>query len=83
MSEPLFETSLMGSKVKVFNTHIAYKETLRGEVSIPLDQIASVELARFLGQITIETTGGKKIKIPVNMKDKENLRDAIYSAKSK
>jgi hypothetical protein len=83
--EPIFQTSIMGFKVSLFPQFIKYKQLLFGpETTIALDQIASIESGMAgMQQIIIETTGGKKIKMPVKLKDKQNLIDAIYNVKAK
>lgn len=75
---PLFETNYMGFWIKVFPTRVDFKSGV-GTQSIPLSQIASIQLG-MLGymQIILETTGGKKYKIPC-MKKKE-VKEAIYKA---
>lgn len=84
MSEPVFETSYLGTRVKVFLTHVSYKILIGGEKTIPLKQIASVELGMSLfAQVIIETSGGKRYKIPVALGQKDKLRDAIYDVMNK
>lgn len=81
--EPLFQTSLMGFRVFVYPDRVAYRKMWSGEQSVPLSQIASVTVAMMgVQQVTIETTGGKKIKMPVALSDKDKLRDAIFAAQS-
>lgn len=41
--EPLFETSYLGFRVKVFSTRVEYKQLIETK-TIPINQIASVEL---------------------------------------
>lgn len=78
MSKPVFESKMMGCKVKVFPNRVSYT-VLFTEKSIPINQIASIDLGVPLyGQISIETTGGVSHKINVKPGQKEALRDAIY-----
>ncbi|MCP6718750.1 MAG: hypothetical protein KJI71_00780 [Patescibacteria group bacterium] len=79
--KPLFETSQTGSRISVYPDYVAYKLILSGEKTIAINHIVSVETSRFLGQVTIETTAGKRIKIPVKANDQNKLRDAIYQSK--
>lgn len=82
---PIFETSLLGFKVSVFENHISYKKLfgIGGETSIPINQISSIDIGLpGLQQISIETTGGKKINIPVSLKSKNKLIDAIHKVQS-
>ncbi len=76
--QPLYEASVMGSRARVYKNRIELKRLGENE-SIPLNQIASVQLGT-MGQRTviIETTGGKKYTTAV--KDKKALRQAIISA---
>ena len=71
----------MGFKTTVYENRVSYKFLLGGETSIPIKQIASVELGMpLLQQVIIETAGGKKHKLVVKIGgDKEKLRDVIYS----
>ena len=82
--EPLFQTSILGFKVSLFPQYLKYKKALFGpEITIPLEQIASVESGMSgVQQVTIETAGGKKEKMVVKLKDKQALTDAIYEAKN-
>ncbi|MFH1444168.1 MAG: hypothetical protein ABIG34_02145 [Candidatus Peregrinibacteria bacterium] len=81
--EPLFQTSLMGFSVTVYPDRVTYRKMWAGEQSVPLSQIASVTVAMMgVQRVTIETTGGKKIKMPVALSDKDKLRDAIFAAQS-
>ncbi len=78
MAEPIFSTSYLGTKTKVFPTHVSYKLFFT-EKTIPIQRIASIELGMpMYAQVIIETSGGEKHKIPVRLGDKEKLRDAIY-----
>jgi len=80
--EPIFKTSYLGSTVKVYPTHVEWGFLFKKQ-SVPINQIASVELGIPLyAQVVIETTGGKKLKIPVGIGEKNKLKDAIYSAQS-
>lgn len=80
--KPIYESNLLGNSVKVFVDRVEYG-ILFNKHSIPVSQIASVYLGMTTGiflepSVVIETTGGKKIKIPT-FKRKE-LQDAIYKA---
>lgn len=78
--EPLFETSYLGSWVKVYPNRIVFK-VLVGENSIPINEVSSIQLGMMgLGQIILETAGGKKYKIPT-LKKKE-VKEAIYQAQA-
>ena len=83
MSSPVFETKYVGSKVRVFADHVEWKMLLQSK-SVPINQIASVELGiPMYAQVVIETTGGKKFKIPVALGQKKALQDAILSQMGK
>jgi hypothetical protein len=76
---PIYETSYLGSKISVYPLRVVVSIFGLGEQTIPIAQIASIDLAMMgLMKITIETTGGKKYEIPC-WKKKE-VRDAIYRA---
>ncbi|HEX7017423.1 MAG TPA: SHOCT domain-containing protein [Patescibacteria group bacterium] len=76
----LYETSYMGSNIKVFPNKLVFK-MMGIEQSIPIGQIASVELGMpMLWQIVVETTGGKKYKIPT--RKKKEVQQAIYDAQA-
>lgn len=80
--EPLFKTSYLGSTVKVFPTHLEWSMLFKKQ-SVPINQIASIELGvPMYAQVVIETTGGKKFKVPVGLGEKNKLRDAIYQAQN-
>lgn len=78
MDKPIFETNYLGSKVSVFNNKIEWKMLFQKN-SIPINQVASVDttIPLYAG-IVIETTGGKKYKIPVKLSDKKKVEEAIY-----
>lgn len=78
--EPLFATSTLGHGIKVSADRIDFKSGA-GKQSVPIGQIASVNTAMMgMNQITIETAGGKKYKIPCNKK--AETKKAIYAAQS-
>lgn len=78
--KPLFETSYVGFWIKVFSNRVSFKAGV-GSQSIPINQIASVELAMMgIWKITLETTGGKKYAIPTHKK--KEVQQAIYEAQS-
>lgn len=78
---PIFQTSYLGSKVQVYRDRLVYKMFLTKK-TIPIDQIASIDpvMSGYAG-VKIETTGGKKIKIPVGLMSKKKLEEAIFRAK--
>lgn len=82
-TKPLFETSTLGIRARVFKDKVTYRPfPLSGERAIPMSQIASVEMGMAgQQQVTIETTGGKQYKIVVRLRDKEAFRDAVLQAK--
>lgn len=78
--KPNFETSYLGFWIRVFPNRVEFKSG-PGSQNIPITQIASIQVGMVgLMQIIIETTGGKKYKIPT-LKKKE-AKDAIYAAQS-
>lgn len=77
----LFETSYLGSKVEVFATYLQWT-MLTQKTTVPLAQIASIELPPLLFQVVIETTGGKKLKIPVSGDHRKQLMEEIYAAQA-
>lgn len=79
--EPIFQTSYLGSKVQVYSDRLVYKMFFT-QKTIPLDQIASIDpvISGYAG-VKIETTGGKKITIPVGLGSKEKLEQVIFQAK--
>lgn len=80
--EELAKSSYAGFTLKVYPNRVEYKKLFQKNV-IPINQIASVELGMpMLAQIVIETTGGKKYKIPVSLGSKGKIRDAIFQAQS-
>jgi hypothetical protein len=83
MIEPLFTTSMLGSKVFVYSTHIEYK-FFGQSTSIPINQIASVRQDMpGMQRVTLETTGGRNIKMAVRLRDKDALCIAIMEAQNK
>ena len=78
--EPIFSTSYLGFWIKVFPNRVEFKAGV-GQQSIPINQIASVQLGMMgLWEIVLETTGGKKYKIPTHKK--KEVQKAIYDAQS-
>jgi hypothetical protein len=77
--KPIYETNYLGYWIKVYPNRVEFRSGIPGTQSIPINQIASVQLG-FMGlmQITLESAGGKKYNIPC-FKKKE-ARDAIYRA---
>ncbi|HWA52333.1 MAG TPA: SHOCT domain-containing protein [Patescibacteria group bacterium] len=77
-SVPIYENNYMGFWIKVYPTRVEFKSG-PGMETVAINQIASVQLGMFMYmQIIIETTGGRKYKIPCG--DKEGVRNAIYAA---
>ncbi len=82
--KPLFQTSFLGSKVKIYPQYLSYCPFfgLVGEKTIPIDKIASVYLDIFYSpHIIIETSGGKRINLLVKFKHKKRIKDFIYEIK--
>lgn len=76
--EPIYESNSMGFEVKVFWNRLEFK-TFAGSETVPINQIAGVQLGMMgYWQVIVETTGGRKIKIPTHKK--KELREAIYKA---
>lgn len=76
--KPMYETSYMGFWIKVFPNRVEFKAGA-GTQNVPITQIASIQLGMLgLMQIIIETTGGKKYKIPTHKK--KEVKEAIYKA---
>ena len=74
----IYETSYVGTWIKVYPSRVVFK-ILAGEKSIPINNIASVQIGVMgLWQITLETTGGQKYKI--SCKKKKEVKEAIYKA---
>lgn len=74
---PLFQDKYMGSTTSVYNSHIEWGMMGKHE-SIPLSQVANVELPPLILQAVVETTGGKKVKIP--LKNREGFKSAVMGA---
>ena len=76
----IYQTIYLGFWIKIFNDRIEFKNSV-GSKNIPIDQIASVNLPMIgTWQVTIETTGGEKYKIPT--RKKKEVKEAIYKAKN-
>ena len=81
LETPLFETRYAGISVKVFSNRVEFEILKSGVKSIPINQIASVQLGMIgIYQIIIETSGGKKYKIATSKK--KQLQRAIYQAQN-
>ena len=79
--DPLYQTSYMGFWIKVYHNRVDFNSG-PGSQSIPINQIASVQLASIgVFKVTLETSGGKKFSIPT-MKKKE-VQQAIYEAQAR
>jgi len=78
--KPLFKTNYLGFWIRVYANRVEFKSNV-GRQSIPINQIASVQLGMFgFMKITIESTGGKKYSIPCIKK--REVQEAIYEAQS-
>jgi hypothetical protein len=78
--DPLYQTSYMGFWIKIYPNRIDFKAGA-GSQSIPLNQIASVQLGSMgIWQITLESTGGKKYAIPTSKK--KEVQEEIYKAQA-
>ena len=71
-----------GASITVDRENLTYKLAMQKQV-IPVKQIASITYKnwRFDPYVTIETTGGQKIKMVVNVKDKQKIEEAVSQAK--
>lgn len=79
--KPLYETSYVGFWIKVYPNRVDFKAGV-GSQSIPINQIASVQLPMMgIWKITLETTGGIKYAIPTSKK--KEVQKAIYDAQSR
>lgn len=80
--EPIASSHYAGFTLKVYPNRVEFNKLFQKNV-IPINQIASVEIGMpMLAKITIQTTGGKKFKIPVSLHSKGKIRDAIFQAQS-
>lgn len=79
--ETIYQTSYMGFWIKIYPNRVEFKSGT-GTQSIPLNQIASVQLGRMgIWQITLESTGGKRFSIPTSKK--KEVQQAIYDAQTR
>ena len=79
MEDPICETSHMGFKIRIFSNRVEYKPALQGTKSIPLSQIASIELGMpLVAQIVVTTNSGEKVKMPCKMKAKKEVQAEIH-----
>ena len=77
----IYETSHMGFWIKVYPNRVDFKAGV-GSQSIPINQIASVQIAMMgILQITLETAGGQKYSIPTTKK--KEVQQAIYDAQAR
>ncbi len=77
----IYQTSYMGFWIKVYPNRVDFKSGV-GSQSIPINQVASVQLAMMgIMQITLETTGGQKYSIPTTKK--KEVQQAIYDAQAR
>ena len=66
--DPIYQTSYMGFWIKVYPNRVDFKSGV-GSQSIPINQIASVQIAMMgIFQVTLETSGGMKYAIPTRKK---------------
>lgn len=80
--KPIIETSYLGAKTAVYEDRLKHKFMLK-KISIPIDQVASVDLGTPLyAGIRIETTGGKEYLMPIWIAKKNKVQEAIYRAKN-
>jgi hypothetical protein len=81
MADPIFVTSYAGSKVTVYQDRLVWQMLFKKQ-TIPISQIASMDtnIPLYAG-VSIETTGGKRFKIPVQPFAKQKLQDAIDNAR--
>ena len=78
--EPLFKTSYMGFWINIYPNRVEFKSGV-GSKSIPINEIASIQLSMFgVGKITLETAGGTKYSIPTHKK--KAVQQAIYDAQA-
>jgi len=71
----------VGFWIKVYPNRVDFKAGV-GSQSIPINQIASVQLPMMgIWKIILETTGGKKYAIPTSKK--KEVQQAILDAQSK
>jgi len=75
VSAPVYESNYLGCKISIYPKYIEYK-ILGQSKSLPINQVASVAYGLDFA-VTIETTGGKKIKIPVSKK--KEVKQTIYN----
>lgn len=86
MDEPLFDRSFkfLGMKIAVYPNKVTYKKSFfDSEKSIPIEQIASVEVGGYYSSnVWVVTSGGERVCFPVIRHNKEAFKDAIYEAKA-
>lgn len=75
MKDPIFTQKFFGTEIKVFEKVITWTTWGINQVTLKVDQIASVKDGGFGSNIFIETTGGQKYKI--NSNNKKELMNAI------
>jgi membrane protease subunit (stomatin/prohibitin family) len=79
--DPIYQTSYMGFWIKVYPNRVDFKSGV-GSQSIPINQIASVQIAMMgIFQVTLETSGGMKYSIPT--RKKKEIQQAIYDAQAR
>src|SRR5260221_4506224 len=79
--DPIYQTSYMGFWIKVYPNRVDFKSGV-GSQSIPINQIASVQIAMMgVFQVTLESSGGMKYSIPT--RKKKEVQQAIYDAQAR
>ena len=83
MEKLLYQTSFLGNKVTVYPDRLFFKKLwgILGMTTIPINQIASVDVS-LIGILVIETTGGKKSALPfIGIDRARKLKEAIFEAR--
>lgn len=83
MEKPLYKTSFLSNKVAVYPDHLFLRKFwgMLGTTTIPINQIASVDVS-LIGILVIETTGGKKSALPfIGIDRAKKLKEAIFEAR--
>ncbi len=83
MEKPLYKTSFLSNKVAVYSDHLFFRKFwgILGTTTIPINQIASVDVS-LIAILVIETTGGKKSALPfIGIDRARKLKEAILKAR--
>ncbi len=83
MRELIYTTSFLGNRVAVYPDYLFFKKFwgILGTTTIPINQIASVDVS-LIGILVIETTGGKKSALPfIGINRARKLKEAILKAR--